>query len=59
MSHKGYLGGQINWDKIGTDTAIWFQSLTSHFSPHGIFSFLGIEATSGLAVGTLLGIAKG
>ena len=48
MAHKGYMSGQINWDKIGTDTMAWFQSLATQFSPHGIFSFLGIEATSGL-----------
>jgi hypothetical protein len=51
MSHKGYLGvggGQINWDRIGTDTAVWFQSLTAHFSNQHIFSVLGIPATSGL-----------
>jgi hypothetical protein len=35
------------------------KSLLPAFSPHGVLSFLGIEATSGLAVGTLLGVAKG
>ena len=59
MSHKGYLNNQINWDRIGSDTVTSFHRLATQFSPHGIFSFLGIEATSGLAVGTLLGIAKG
>lgn len=60
LSHKGYLGAQsqIDWAHFGGDTTAWFQSLASHFSPHGIFSFLGIEATSGLAIGVIAGLAK-
>jgi uncharacterized membrane protein (Fun14 family) len=60
LSHKGYLGNaQIDWAHIGEDTAAWFQSTAAHFSPYGDFSFLGIEATSGLAAGILLGVVKG
>jgi uncharacterized membrane protein (Fun14 family) len=59
MSHRGYLSGQINWDRIGNDTGAWFQSLATQFSPHGVFSFLGVEATSGLAIGAALGLVKG
>jgi uncharacterized membrane protein (Fun14 family) len=60
MSHKGYLGNaQISWDRIGNDTMVWFQSAATQFSPHGIFSFLGIPVTSGLAIGVIAGLAKG
>jgi uncharacterized membrane protein (Fun14 family) len=60
MANKGYLGNaQIDWTRVGNDTAVSLQNLVAQFSNQHIFGVLGIPATSGLAVGTLLGIAKG
>jgi uncharacterized membrane protein (Fun14 family) len=60
MAHKGYLGAQsqIDWTRIGADTAAWFQSVAAHFSNQHIFSVLGIPATSGLAMGVVAGLIK-
>jgi hypothetical protein len=60
MAHRGYLGAQsqISWDRIGTDTATWFQSIAAHFSGQHIFAVLGIPVTSGLAIGVAAGLIK-
>jgi uncharacterized membrane protein (Fun14 family) len=59
MAHKGYVGNtEINWDRIGTDTMTWFQSVAAQFSNQHIFGVLGIPATSGLAIGLVAGLAK-
>jgi uncharacterized membrane protein (Fun14 family) len=58
MSNKGYLGGQIDWTRIGNDTAAYFQSLITQFSSQHILGVLGIPATSGLAVGIIAGVAR-
>jgi uncharacterized membrane protein (Fun14 family) len=58
MSHKGYLGGQVNWDRIGNDTAVTFHGLYNQFSSQHIFGVLGIPATSGFAAGLVIRLAK-
>jgi hypothetical protein len=59
MANKGYLGNaQMDWTRIGNDTAASFQSLVTQFSSQHIFGVLGIPATSGLAIGVLAGLIK-
>jgi uncharacterized membrane protein (Fun14 family) len=59
MSNKGYLGNaQIDWTRIGNDTAVSLQNLVAQFSNQHIFGVLGIPATSGLAIGMMAGLAK-
>lgn len=48
MANKGYLGNaQIDWTRIGNDTAASFQGLYTQFSSQHVFGALGIPATSG------------
>jgi hypothetical protein len=59
MSNKGYLGNaQVDWTRIGNDTAVYFQNIVTFFSSQHIFGVLGIPATSGLAVGIIAGVAR-
>jgi uncharacterized membrane protein (Fun14 family) len=59
MSNKWYLGNaQIDWTRIGNDTAVSLQNLVAQFSNQHIFGLLGIPATSGLAIGVIAGLAK-
>jgi uncharacterized membrane protein (Fun14 family) len=59
MANKGYLGNvQIDWTRIGNDTAVSLQNLVAQFSNQHIFGVLGIPATSGLAIGVIAGLAK-
>jgi hypothetical protein len=59
MSNKGYLGNaQIDWTRIGNDTATYFQSIITQFSSQHILEVLGIPFTSGLAVGINAGVVR-
>ena len=61
MAHKGYLGAgntEINWAHIGSDIAVSFHGIVAQFSNQHIFAALGIEATSGLAIGVIAGLIK-
>jgi uncharacterized membrane protein (Fun14 family) len=41
MAHKGYLGNvQIDWTRIGNDTAASFQNLVAQFSDYKIYDQL-------------------
>jgi hypothetical protein len=44
--------------RVGNDTLAWFQSLSTQVSSSHIFGTLGIPATSGLAIGLVVGLAK-
>jgi uncharacterized membrane protein (Fun14 family) len=58
MQARQYIQGQVDWDRVGSDTMAWFQSLSAHASGSHIFGTLGIPATSGLAIGLVAGLAK-
>jgi hypothetical protein len=59
MTNKGYLGSaQVDWARIGNDTAAYFQNIITQFSSQHIFGVLGIPATSGLAIGIIAGVAR-
>lgn len=60
-ANKGYLGvhTQINWDRIGNDTATAFQHLYTQFSSQHIFAALGVPATTGFAAGITIGLMRG
>ncbi|MGA9151808.1 MAG: FUN14 domain-containing protein [Candidatus Nitrosopolaris sp.] len=55
---RQYIQGQVDWNRVGNDTMIWLQSLSSQFSSSHILGTLGIPATSGLAIGLVAGLAK-
>jgi uncharacterized membrane protein (Fun14 family) len=60
MANKGYLGNaQINWDRIGNDTALAFQGIYTEFSSQHIFGALGIPTTSGFVAGLTIGLIRG
>jgi len=58
MQERQYIQGQVDWDRVGSDTMTWFQSLSAQVSSSHIFGILGIPATSGLAIGLVAGLAK-
>src|SRR5499433_1510477 len=58
MQGRQYIQGQVDWNRVGNDTMIWFQSLSAQASSSHIFGTLGIPATSGLAIGLAAGLAK-
>jgi uncharacterized membrane protein (Fun14 family) len=60
MSSNGYIQG-IKWDKLGNDIASYGQQLAAQIdftNLHGIFHYLGVPVTSGLAVGMVAGFLK-
>ena len=58
MQTRQYIQGQVDWDRVGNDTMVWFQSLSAQVSSLHIFGTLGIPTTSGLAIGLVAGLAK-
>ena len=62
MANKGYIGNgqtEINWDRVGNDTAVAFQNLYTQFSSQHIFAALGVPATTGFAAGITIGLVRG
>src|ERR1700739_3075526 len=53
-----YLQGQVDLNRVGNDTMVWFQSLSTQVSSSHIFGTLGIPATTGLAIGLAAGLTK-
>ena len=58
MQARQYLQGQVDWNRVGNDIIVWFQSLSAQGSSTHILETLGIPATSGLAIGLVAGLAK-
>jgi len=58
MQASQYIQGQVDWNRVGNDTLVWFQSLSAQVSSSHIFGMFGIPATSGLAIGLMAGLAK-
>ena len=58
MQARQYIQGQVDWNRVGSDTMTWFQSFSAQVSSSHIFGILGIPATSGLAIGLVAGLAK-
>jgi uncharacterized membrane protein (Fun14 family) len=58
MQARQYIQGQIDWNRVGNDTLVWLQSLSSQVSSSHILGTLGIPATSGFAIGLVAGLAK-
>ena len=60
MANNGYIQG-VKWDKLGNDASSYVQHLATQFNFNnlsGIFHYLGVPMTSGLAVGTLAGFIR-
>lgn len=59
MANSGYIQG-VKWDKLGNDMMLYGQHLVTqvHLSNPGMFHYLGVPMTSGLAVGTLAGFIR-
>src|SRR5215472_14473224 len=58
MANKGYIQG-VRWDKLGNDISSYGQHLATQIdfnNLHGVFHYLGIPMTSGLAIGALIGL---
>jgi uncharacterized membrane protein (Fun14 family) len=58
MQDRQYIQGQVDWNRVGNDTMVWFQSLSAQVFGSHSFGTLGIPATSGLAIGLVAGLAK-
>ena len=59
MANNGYIQG-VKWglDKLGNDISQYGQLLGTQIdfnNLHGVFHYLGIPMTSGLAIGALVG----
>jgi hypothetical protein len=52
------LSLQVDWNRVGNDAMTWFQSLSAQVSSPHVLGALGIPATSGLAIGLVIGLAK-
>jgi uncharacterized membrane protein (Fun14 family) len=60
MANNGYIQG-VRWDKLGNDISSYGQHLATqiHFNNlPGIFHYLGVPMTSGLAIGALVGFLR-
>jgi len=58
MANNGYIQG-VRWDKLGYDISSYGQHLATQIdfnNLHGVFHYLGIPMTSGLAIGALIGL---
>ncbi len=58
MQARQYIQGQVDWNRVGSDTMAWLQSLSAQVSSSHIFGTLGIPTISGLAIGLVAGLAK-
>ena len=58
MQARQYIQGQVDWNRVGNDTMVWFQSHSAQVSSSHIFGTLGIPVTSGLAIRLVAGLAK-
>ncbi len=61
MSAHNYIHGNVDWAKIGNDTASYAQHTITQLDLsclHGVVHSLGIPITSGLGVGLLAGFWK-
>jgi uncharacterized membrane protein (Fun14 family) len=59
MSTNGYIHGNVDWAKIGNDTAQHSVTQLDITNLHGIFHMLGVPVTSGLGIGLAAGLLKG
>jgi uncharacterized membrane protein (Fun14 family) len=60
MSTNNYIQG-IKWDKLGNDISQVGQQFATQIdftNLHGLFHYLGIPVTSGLAIGMIAGFIK-
>jgi uncharacterized membrane protein (Fun14 family) len=60
MANNGYIQG-VRWDKLGNDISSYGQHLATqiHFNNlHGVFHYLGMPMTSGLAIGAMVGFLR-
>jgi uncharacterized membrane protein (Fun14 family) len=48
MQARQYLQGQVDWNRVGNDTIVWLQSLSTQISSSHIFGTLGIPQRVGL-----------
>jgi uncharacterized membrane protein (Fun14 family) len=59
MANNGIQG--VKWDKLGNDISSYGQHLPTqiHFNNlHGVFHYLGIPMTSGVAIGAMVGFLR-
>jgi uncharacterized membrane protein (Fun14 family) len=60
MANNGYIQG-VRWDKLGNDISSYGQHMATqiHFNNlSGIFHYLGVPMTSGLAIGAMVGFLR-
>src|SRR5215469_4858223 len=60
MANNGYIQG-VKWDKLGNDISSYGQLLATQIdfnNLYGVFHYLGIPMTSGLAIGALAGFLR-
>ena len=60
MANNGYIQG-VRWDKLGNDLSSYGQHLATQIdfnNLHGVFHYLGIPMTSGLAIGAMVGFLR-
>src|SRR5215467_9327072 len=60
MTNNGYIQG-VKWDKLGNDISSYGQHLASQIDFNnlsGVFHYLGVPMTSGLAIGGLVGFLR-
>jgi uncharacterized membrane protein (Fun14 family) len=60
MANSGYIQG-VKWDKLGNDISSYGQHLATRIDFNnlsGIFHYLGVPMTSGLAIGVLVGFLR-
>src|SRR5215467_11885129 len=60
MANNGYIQG-VKWDKLGNDISSYGQHLASQIDFNnlsGVFHYLGVPMTSGLAIGGLVGFLR-
>jgi len=60
MANNGYISG-VKFDKLGNDISSYGQHLATQIdfnNLHGLFHYLGVPTTSGLAIGALAGFLR-
>ena len=60
MTNNGYIQG-VKWDKLGNDISSYGQHLATQIdftNLSGVFHYLGVRVTGGLAIGSLMGFVR-
>ena len=57
MANNGYIQG-VRWDKLGSSYGQHLATQIDFNNLHGVFHYLGIPMTSGLAIGAMVGFLR-